>query len=266
MTASLLFCLSNKCEQVLGPYACFLCSTPCDSSHPTKQYVKDSFTGRDTVACPLSEYICTGCMLSFRETTTITIEGEERTGQRVRTYSWVIMYGEIPCAYTKAHVGILRGICLNPPRGSFAIVLADSGKKHFIYRAPVNFPYEGSMVDPEYIVSLEGEHIRYTTVTLTDRIELLEKLVLLCGKPGLKERFDYNKAGLIYGRYGTTDYLDSFIKVQHEPLTRLALWLARSKKELDHGNPDIDTGIVPAKSSGPTERDDYPDLFTGVCD
>jgi CRISPR type IV-associated protein Csf1 len=211
-----------------GENQCFYCGAPCDESYTVKEYVKPKFTNRDIVFRPGSSFVCGGCVESFNETTTITMpDGEVRDRQRVRGYSWVIT-SQYKQAYTKAHIKQLRELCLNPPEPPFAIILADSGQKHLIFRSKINLSKHS------FFVMLEETQIIVEPDKLRERIELLEKFIPFTGKPGLKEEIKTTTLEKIFDYYGeseTISLLEKYNNVKEEQITNLALWLARNKED-----------------------------------
>ncbi|HSH29696.1 MAG TPA: hypothetical protein VK971_07300, partial [Thiohalobacter sp.] len=103
--------------------------------------MKSSFTGLDTVFAPGSEYVCDGCVACMQEKGDVTLlDGEERSGQKLRAYSWVVTEKAARAA-TKSHRKTVRGLCLSPPAPPFSIVIGGIGKKmpqrHLLYRGVV---------------------------------------------------------------------------------------------------------------------------------
>lgn len=225
MTVPGLFLISSL-GQSGGDFRCFYCGSSCSDEHPSAIHVKDSFTGRDGVFAPGSHVVCGGCVLCLRESADIVlIDGQLRSGQMMRGYSWVINSTSAKAA-TKAHVAVLRSICLDPPEPPFAICLSDSGQKHLLYRGAVNHAR-----DP-VVVTLEGERVEYCSLSLAARLTLCGKLISATGKPALRESVNARFATAVLGRFRDGEsVLTEWIRVREQPLSRLAAWLAPPKEE-----------------------------------
>ena len=219
-----------------GPHRCFYCGAPCAEEYPAAEYVKDSFTGRNSVPCPGSPWVCAGCVLCLREKADLTThDGKARTGQKVRGYSWVIT-GERATACTKADLQHLRYVCLNGPDtvGPWAVVLSDSGQKHLLYRGVVN-----QTVEYPRTVTLEGEPITYHRDDLLARLQLCGQMVAATGKPALAEEPTSRFGIAIMERYpGSGErLLLEWERVREQPLSRLAAWLSAPKVDCEKEYP-----------------------------
>lgn len=227
LTAPGLFALAHgaRCE---GPHRCLFCGGPCGEQHPSGDYLRDSFTGRDSLPCPGSLWVCAGCVLCFREAADIPLcDGTTRHVKKcaMRAWSWVIT-GERVAAASKAHLDYLRGVCLNPPDPPFAIALSDSGQKQLLYRGVVCHSREA------VTVTLETERVHYRPTELSDRIQLCSRLVAPTGKPALLEAPDA-RFGMAVLDYWPTDgetYLEEWGRVRETPLSRLAQWLCPNRE------------------------------------
>ncbi len=169
MTASILFAGKNYHP---GPCRCYYCGAPCSSDHLTADYVKDTFTNRDIVKFPGSAHVCSGCAESLGQGADelAMIDGttkhrENSRGMQPRMYSWVLTSSS-RLAATKAHIRHLREAVLNPPEPPFSIILADSGQKQLIFRAPV------AMSREEFPVMLEDSEILVRPELLVERLAL----------------------------------------------------------------------------------------------
>jgi hypothetical protein len=234
--------------QPSGNNACFYCGGQCDDKHKVKDFVKDTFTNRDIVKCPSSNYVCSGCVCSLNEKADIVlIDGEKRNQQKTRLYSWLFdSNGRI--AFTKAHLNIIREIVLSPPEPPFGIVFAVSGQKQLLFRSVLAWNKE------EYYVLLEEEKVLVNVEKLKVKLSEAETIIAAIGKPAMGE-MGLNHAIKFYEYYSN---LDLFYKWQAEfmnPLNRLAVFLSPSQKECQivHKKriPDTstDTGRVPAQIS-----------------
>lgn len=226
MTGPQLFAIARGIELNDGCHRCFYCMAPCDSQFTSRQYVKDSFTGRDTVAG--GDVVCRGCVEALQEKTTVRLaDGKIRDGQKIRCYSWVFNR-DVAIAATKAHRDWLLGKCLDPISPPFVICLSDNGQKHLLYRSVVNY-------SPQLItVTLEAEHITYCPCDLVARVELTKRIAAALGQPALGEYPTPSAQMRVVEHYQDESLLSDWLKVHSNPLTRLAAWFTPSKKELVH--------------------------------
>lgn len=207
-----------------GEHRCFYCGATCAAHNPTSQYVKDSFTGRDAVAAPGSQWVCDGCVSCLVEDADLTThDGQQRTGQKIRGYSWVLTESRAVAA-TKADREFLRATCWVPPDQPYCIVISDSGQKHLLYRAPVNWSRD------RVTVLLETERVTYAPWELERRIATCLVLIALTGKPALSEGFNRRQRMDIVAAEGEAA-LRHWDAVCGEPLTRMAIWLSPGKIE-----------------------------------
>jgi len=218
-TASQLF----ACVAPIGNETCFYCGGACEPLYLASKVVKKSFTGLDTVT--LSDWVCTGCVEAMNEKADIVLlDGSQRSGQKVRGYSWVITAAGRRAA-TKSHREQLLKLCVDPPKPPFVICITDSGQKHLLYRAVVNASRD------VVTVSLEGESITYEPSQLVERIELCKQIAAATGKPAMKEPMSPQSQMRIVEHFESEHVLSSWQQVQNEPLTRLAVWLCPAKDE-----------------------------------
>jgi len=231
-----------------GDHRCFFCNGVCDETHKRKDYVKNTFTNRDIVKCPASEFVCGGCVMSLNERATINlIDGEVREQQKTRLYSWLFDSNK-RTAFTKAHLSTIKQIVLNPPKPPFGIVFAISGQKQLLFRSVVAWDQS------EYYVTFEEERILVNVELLKLKLADAEKLIAAIGKPALEE-MNINHAVKFFEYY---EDLNLFYKWQAEamkPLNRLAVFLSPNQKEcqLVHKkrkpNTGFNTGRVPTQIS-----------------
>jgi len=228
MTASKLFA-GNR--HITGDNNCYYCGTDCDSTYGVKQYVKDTFTNRDIVKYPASQYVCQGCAMSLGDgwADMEMIDGsvKEFTTPRSmapRMYSWLITEGK-RLAFTKAHIPIVRGKLTDAeklPDPPFSWVLSDSGKKHLIFRAPVALSREA------FGVMLEEKEILVVPGLLKDRLGLAARISSKIGKPVLRDPVVMSTY-IAAKKAGVVGDLEAWAKVRQEPLSQLAAWLAPCK-------------------------------------
>lgn len=229
-----------------GDRLCYYCGACCGEDHTVKEWVKPTFTARATVARPGSGHVCAGCVLCLRQDAELTlIDGEVRAGQKSQGYSYVLGGGRVVAA-TKAHIDQLRAVCLDPPEPPFAVVLSDSGQRHWLYCGVVNHARES------VVVTLEGERVRYSPDELRGRLDLCGRLVAATGKPALAEPVDVRFAAAVMGRYRDGETLvERWEQVRTEPLSRLAGWLTSKKEDCQHVYPgDIAEAVAEAGRGG----------------
>jgi CRISPR type IV-associated protein Csf1 len=220
--------LFSNYNYISGNFNCYYCGTQCSKANHVKNYVKKTFTNRDIVKYPNSNYVCGGCVESFSEKTVIELcTGEKRTGQRVRSYSWIIEKKK-KIAYTKAHIDKLRERILNPPDPPFCIILADSGQKHLIFRAKIN------LVREKFYVSLEEDIICVNPIKLQKYIDIVMPIISVCGKIVIKN-FEENKINItinLFKNFGdySEEIINNFLSVDDKQLLRLAIWLSPNKE------------------------------------
>lgn len=220
-----LFAKSRSVEFESGSERCFYCGSRCGESYSASQYVKNSFTSRDTVCG--GDFVCAGCVCALNESATITLpDGTIRENQKTRCYSWVFSdAGAI--AATKAHREWLLDKCLTPPDPPYAICLSDSGQKHLLYRS---FVCHSRQV---VTVTLEAMPVTYRTDKLKERMQLVVAIVASVGKPALVSPLTHRRQMAVVEKLGTDTELSLWNQVQFDPLSRLALWLSPGKKEAE---------------------------------
>jgi hypothetical protein len=242
LTSSKLFAGSRHNP---GDHRCYFCSADCNETYSSLEYVKDTFTNRDIVKYPQSKFVCQGCVesLGWGEDEMLMLDGsvkrrENNRGMAPRMYSWILTR-ESRIAFTKAHVSLIRNVlCDHVPEPPFSIIIADSGQKQLIFRAPV------AMSREIFPVMLEDEVIEVTPVLLRERIALTTPIVAATGKPAL---FDDLTMGtfIAYEKYhGNIDALETWQKIQKEPLSRLAAWLSNNREEAQDECPTVQRGRV----------------------
>jgi hypothetical protein len=225
-----------------GDHRCYFCGADCDGTCPSSDYVKDTFTNRDIVKYPQSRFVCRGCVesLGWGEDEMLLLDGsvkkrENARGMAPRMYSWVLTSGS-RIAFTKAHIIRARDIILSPPWPPFSIVIADSGQKQLIFRAPV------AMSRDIFPVMLEDEIIEVIPELLRERISLTTPIVAATGKPALLDELTIGTF-IAYEKYhGNVDALETWQKIQKEPLSRLAAWLSNNREEAQNECPTVQRG------------------------
>lgn len=250
-----LFAVARGIKPRRGARRCFYCLASCGDDNPTVEYLRDSFTGRDTVGG--GGFVCDGCVEAMRERTIVRFwTGETRENQKVRSYSWVLC-GEDAVAASKSHRAWLLGKCLEPPEPPYAICLSDSGQKHLLYRGLVGWTRDPASV------TLEGERIVYAAADLRERLGLVTRLIAAVGKPGVEEGLRISSALRVMEYHGHDADVRAWEGVSGQPLSRLALWLAPSKQEAgveyprssdDRGTDDRTVPAETGGASGPAGR------------
>jgi hypothetical protein len=142
-----------------------------------------------------------------------------------RLFSWLITRQE-RLAFTKAHISHVRDMLMEGrlPAPPFALIMADSGQKQLIFRAPValdadNFP-----------VMLEEEIVDVSLAGFRQYMELASAISTKIGQPKLKERVSMS-AIIQADKHGVAKQLQHWGKIQNEPLGRLVAWLAPPKEK-----------------------------------
>lgn len=239
-----------------GAHRCYYCGAPCGTEFPTSApgnagHVKDSFTGRDTVRCPGSPWVCAGCVLCLREDCTVTLpDGSTKDGQMARTYSWVIT-GNRAVAASKAHVEYLRRVCLSPPEPPFAISLSPDGQKHYLYRGVANRSRE------VFTVTFAGEPIVLYPLALLGILNYAGQLAACIGKPGLADPFAPSGVAAVFERYGNVAgeiAVKQWDYYRATGLGRLAQFLCPPKEQCQREYPGIDRGPA-GGTAAPAEPD-----------
>lgn len=219
----------------VGPQRCFFCAAPCGESHPTREYVRDTFTAVDAVARPGSRFVCAGCVLCLRESLDVPLcDGTVKpvTKAAHRMFSWLVTAERVVAA-SKAHLPWLRETCLAPPAPPWALSIAVSGQKQLLYLGVVNR-------DPgRCTVTLEGRRIAYHRVDLAAAMADCTRIAGICGRPAMESRPSLSHRFTLHeslGRHGVelADWWESSLG---EPVFALASYLCPSKKE-QHGSTD----------------------------
>ena len=223
-----------------GEQRCFFCGAYCDETHSKKQYVKDTFTNRDVILFPASEYVCEGCVMSLGDgwSDMPMIDGSVKTfttarGMAPRLYSWFITPTE-RLAFTKAHIAIVREMLTDEaslPEAPFSFVLADSGQKQLIFRAPVAHFKSG------FYVMLEDQKIYVVPNLLAQSIVDCTPVVAALGKPALLRPLTTGNYVTYHQYHGNIDGLDLWAKNRVQPIAQLAAWLAPNKEEAQNEYP-----------------------------
>ncbi|MGD9157004.1 MAG: hypothetical protein PVG39_01230 [Desulfobacteraceae bacterium] len=224
ITASYLFDSSNYYH---GQNKCYYCGLPCGNHYLKQDYVKETFTNRDIVKNPGSNFVCGCCISSFAglgKTEQIDGTVKEGRGGAPRCYSWILTL-DWKKAFTKRHLDFCRTILFDPPKPPFSIILADSGQKHLIFRAPVN--YDRDM----YSVLLEEKEI------IVDRVQL--RRILDCaliasaaiGKKSLTNPDQFINWKNTVEFYGSESPLEEWCNIFSSPLGELAAWICPGKEE-----------------------------------
>jgi len=225
MTATTLFALARGLPVPAGSHRCFYCLAPCTEKHPAAHHVKKSFTSRDTVGG--GNYVCGGCVAAMDEKATVTLpDGTVRHRQKVRCYSWIVTENEAIAA-TKSHRKYLFERCLNPPLPPFVICISDSGQKHLLYRSAVCHSQD------TITISLEAEPVSCRPVDLEKRVLLCNRLSAAIGKPALTLPLTVSAQIRVAEYHQDESLVAEWLSVQAQPLSRLAIWFALSKKEAE---------------------------------
>lgn len=221
-----LFAVANGTQLRPGPHRCFYCGATCDETETTAAWVKATCTVWQYVAAPSSKYVCVGCAAALSETADVQVFGEpaKRISQRNRLYSWLVTEHSAT-AYTKTHAVELQAILLAPPVPPFGICLTTTGQKHLLYLGRVN--HSG----PPFAVNLDEEIIHYEPAHLRDRLVLAEHICAGAGKPFLSRQESFGLHRMLSERFSNgSELATAWCHVQHEPLSKLAAFVALGKE------------------------------------
>lgn len=211
---------SSPAEPTTG--ACWLCGKAINQGIPARLVIKDTFMDHDKARCATATHFCVACAWSFSER--VIMAGRDKP-QRLRNYSHIVRGDEWHCL-SKGQKSEMRRLLLDPPAGEWLAVIAESGQKHIIFRAPVAFGRERC--------AIQFEETRLTYVPADLRALIDATTALLTGGLSKSEIASGDYASYRLMRLG----LDSFLP--HETtirprrgsaLFRLALFLAQ-------GDPD----------------------------
>ena len=113
---------------------CWLCGTEIVEGIPRSVAIKPTFTDHEKAACPDASYLCIPCAFSL--TQAYPVPGYE-TPKALRTFSHYVT-GAAWEVLSKAQKARMREVLLDPPEEAWALVIAVSGQKHLLFRAPAN--------------------------------------------------------------------------------------------------------------------------------
>ncbi len=230
ITATQLFLMAGGGEEP-GPNSgkCYYCGAVCSDQHTKAFHVQDTFTNRDVVLYPGSPYICAGCVEASgagpdkMEMLDGTIRvRENQRGMQPRMYSWVITANQ-RWAATKSHIAQLREVILNPPEPPFVIVLADSGQKQLLFRAPVAYDKN------RFPVMLEELVVDVYVSELSRALDAADALAEAIGKPALLAPNTMSLWIACEAHHGTTEPMEAWGEWKNTPTGKLAAWLAKAK-------------------------------------
>ena len=232
-SATEMFFISGGGIPQNGVHRCYFCGASCGDEFPTKDHVQDTFTNRDVVHFPGSEYCCPGCIEASGQgpDQMEMLDGvirvrENARGMQPRMYSWIITASK-RWAATKAHIAQIRAFILDPPDPPFVVVLADSGQKQLLFRAPVAHDRD------RFPVLLEDQVIDVDRERLVTALEAADKLAEAIGKPGLLSPPSMSLWVACEAHHGTTDPMDTWGEWRNTSIGRLAAWLAKAKGKTD---------------------------------
>jgi hypothetical protein len=217
MSAPMLFAQARGIPVIPGSNQCFFCGGAARDT-PVETALKKTFTAWRSVVCPESDWVCDGCPVALDEKADL---GKDKP-QKIRNYSWVVT-ATTADFFSKAIEDRqkLSQVCLQPPTPPFAVVIATSGQKQLLFRAPVNWQSD--------IVSLllEEEQLTYAPFSLRSRLDLIDRLVPVTGRAGVLVGPSSSSAIALHNAYGEEAFqlLETWAPVAGEPLTRLAAFL-----------------------------------------
>jgi CRISPR type IV-associated protein Csf1 len=224
MTAPYLFAPD---KYIPGNNRCYYCGLECGNEYNKSVYVKKTFTNRDIVKFPGSDFVC-GCCVASMDTIvdTTLVDGEVKTGRggAPRTYSWVLST-QGNTAFSKKHLDYARKILSCPPAPPFSIVLAESGKKQIIFRAPVNNDREW------FVVQLEEEQIEIDAGRWEHFLKAATLASAAIGKKALLSPEEFTCFLNTVKYFGDETILEEWIEIHNEPMARIAAWVCKGKKD-----------------------------------
>lgn len=214
-TPQLLYQAVNGRPMPTGAERCFWCGASCGIGHARRDHVSDSFVGYSEVSAPASGYVCGGCVLAT---------DEADRSKRPRQASWVIDE-TLAQRLGWGDIDRIRSACLAPPPDPFSIIIAVSGQKHLLYRAPVNHAHD------VVTAQVELQRITYRPIELKSRLALCERVAAAAGKPSLAESPTTGFAIAVSDYWSDADALiDAWLVVWSDPLSTLAGKLSRPKE------------------------------------
>jgi CRISPR type IV-associated protein Csf1 len=232
-----------------GDNKCYYCGSLCSDKYVKNKYVKKTFTNRDIVKYPESGFVCGSCVETMSSDYSVVLfDGELREHSRVRLYCWVITENNKK-AYTKKHISLLREIILNPPDPPFIIVLADGGKKQLLFRSEI--AYDKNI----FPVMLEEKIIIVNRNLLNERLELADKLSAPLGKIAIKNKLEIGHLIQIEKYYGHLDFYEKWKNIYSEPMSQLAVWLAKNKEDAQNEYSAIISRAIQTKTGGDGRSD-----------
>ena len=215
-----------------GKEKCFYCGIDCGKEYKKIDFVKPTFTNRDIVKNPCSDYVCGCCVESMITGWDVTlIDGDHKTDRSgtPRFFSWILSETGNH-AFSKRHLDYAREKIKRPPEPPFSIILADTGQKQLIFRAPVN--YDKSM----FVILLEEKEIEVIPELITEYLQKAELISAACGKKSLMEPDQFNNWKNVIELYGSEVPLVEWISIYQTPMGELAAWLCPGKEEALNGN------------------------------
>ena len=218
----------------IGEHNCYYCGALCDVTHKSADYVKPTFTNRDVAQYPRSDYVCQGCVMSLGDgwADMPMIDGSVKAfttprGMAPRMYSWLIT-SDRRLAFTKAHIATVREMLTDKsrlPKPPFAWVLSDSGQKQLIFRARVAWDKDS------FPLLLEDQVIDVAPDLLKERLDLANAISSRIGKPVLSNPLTMSVYIAAHKAGVSVMAIKAWEKVQHEPLSQVAAWLACAKEK-----------------------------------
>lgn len=225
LTGTQLYALARGIKLLHGPEQCCLCGAKCDRTIPADTVIRKTFTAYSMTAG--GRYVCAGCAAAHDEAATITLpDGAVRERQKVRNYSWIISRDEA-IACTKAHIGILRQACLDPPRPPYVISITSTGQVHVLFRT---YPCLGGSVR---LAFLDGEPVSFDEPTLSQWLRYMRMAIAAVGKPALTTQLSPVDAARIWEMHGdrAMEAIDNINRAGQSSIARLALFLSPNMKE-----------------------------------
>lgn len=228
ITAPQFFATSRNVSISSGKCYCYYCGGLCGVTYSRKKFVKPTFSDTDIVVRSSSQFVCRGCVECLNEKADITlIDGEKRSNQRIRNYSWLITKEECLAA-TKAHKKEILNWIQTNDKTPYVLCISDSGQKQFL----PHISRVSNSLDP-VCGNLDNEYFSISQIQLQDYLDITGNLVAVLGSPSLGQTLSLSQKMQLYSMYGSDYYVNLYKMMYTQPEFKLALWLTPPKKECE---------------------------------
>lgn len=203
---------------------CWLCGADLEGlGVPRTVLIRDTFMDHDKCTVPAATHVCCGCAWSFSEQ--IHMAGREKL-QRLRNYSHFVIDGKWICL-SKGQKREMQQILLDPPAHEWLGVIAVSGQKHIIFRAPTAYGRVACAIQ------VEEQRLTYTPPELRLIVADVEKLIALGFSKTEIDTGQYAQHRILKASVAAWQMADTRVRVHcGRPVFELALFLAQ-KEEID---------------------------------